>query len=84
MMASTTYILYYPGSGAWFLVPGSGWSVQGARLQVLGSGWRNTRLSARNSSSLIGYYGRISVWFFFHLVFSLLFALFNSTKVNRS
>ena len=38
-------------------MPGSGWSVQGARLQVLGSGWRNTRLSARNSSSLIGYYG---------------------------
>ena len=39
---------------SWFRVPGSGWSVQGASLQVLGSVWRNTRLSARNSWSLIG------------------------------
>ena len=39
---------------AWFPVPGCEWSVPGARLRVLGSGWQNTRLSARNSSSLIG------------------------------
>ena len=50
MMAFTTYILYYPGSGC--LVSG-------------GSGWRNTWLFARNSSSLIGYYGPISVSFLF-------------------
>ena len=36
---------------SWFVVLGFGCLVPGGRFRVLGYGWRNTRLSARNSSS---------------------------------